>query len=186
MVSSDSELIAACQRGDADAWQALVLRYERLIYTIPIRAGLDEQTAAEVFQHVFVMLYQSLAGISQPDRIRSWLVTTAKRETLRLVRKQAAAPVQVSTEDAAAQEMPTDLPLPADIMQGLEEQHMVRVAMQQLGERCRQMLTLLYYQEPPLAYADIAATLDIPVGSVGPYRARCLEQLRVRLMEMEF
>src|SRR5215204_3749618 len=107
MVSSDSELIAACQRGDADAWQALVLRYERLIYTIPIRAGLDEQTAAEVFQHVFVMLYQSLAGISQPDRIRSWLVTTAKRETLRLVRKQAAAPVQVSTEDAAAQEMPT-------------------------------------------------------------------------------
>ena len=133
-----------------------------------------------------MLLPTSLAAINQPDRIRSWLVTTAKRETLRLVRKQAAAPVQVSTEDAAAQEMPTDLPLPADIMQGLEEQYMVRVAIKQLGERCRQMLTLLYYQDSPLAYADIAATLGIPLGSVGPTADACLEQLRVRLLAMEF
>ena len=82
----------------------MVLRYQRLIYTIPIRAGLDGETAAEVFQFVFTKLYQSLPTIDHTDRIRAWLVTTAKRETIRLVRQEAKVPVQVSTEEEEAQE----------------------------------------------------------------------------------
>ncbi len=93
MDRSDSELVAACRRGDEDAWQVLVTRYQRLIYTIPIRAGLDAETAAEVFQFVFTKLYQSLPAIDRTDRIRAWLVTTAKRETIRLVRQAAKVPV---------------------------------------------------------------------------------------------
>ncbi len=186
MAPSDSELIAACRRGEADAWQALVLRYQRLIYTIPLRAGLDEQTAAEVFQQVFVMLFQHLAGIEQPARIRSWLVTTAKRETLRLLRKQAPAFTHVSTDDEETHDVPDDLPLPSEVWQGLEEQHLVRVALQQLEEQCRKLLTMLFYQESPAAYADVAATLGIPTGSIGPTRARCLQKLRTLLVETGF
>ena len=186
MDRSDSELVAACRRGDEDAWQALVLRYQRLIYTIPIRAGLDAETAAEVFQHVFVMLYQSLPSIDRADRIRAWLVTTAKRETIRLVRKEAKVPAQVSTEAEEALETPADLPLPAEALQRLEEEHMVRVALGQMGERCRKLLTMLYFQDPPPSYEEIATALQIPKGSVGPTRARCLVQLRVGLLESGF
>ena len=186
MDRSDSELVAAFRRGDEDAWQELVLRYQRLIYTIPIRAGLDVDMAGEVFQHTFTMLYQSLPSIDRTDRIRAWLVTTAKRETIRLVRKEAKVPIQVSTDDEEAQETPADLPLPAEILQRLEEEHMVRVALEQLGDRCRTLLTLLYFQETPPSYVDVAAVLQIPTGSVGPYRARCLQQLRDLLLEIGF
>lgn len=186
MDRSDSELVAACRRGDGEAWQVLVTRYQRLIYTIPIRAGLDAETAAEVFQFVFTKLYQSLPAIDRTDRIRAWLVTTAKRETIRLVRQEAKVPARVSTEDEEAQETPSDLPLPADVLQKLEEEHMVRAAMEQLGERCRTLLTLLYFQETPPAYTEIATALGIPTGSIGPYRARCLQQLRAHLLESGF
>jgi RNA polymerase sigma factor (sigma-70 family) len=186
MDRSDSELVAACRRGDEDAWQELVLRYQRLIYTIPIRAGLDVDTAGEVFQHTFTMLYQSLPAIGRTDRIRAWLVTTAKRETIRLARKEARIPLQVSIDDREAQEAPTDMPLPAEVLQRLEEEHIVRAALEQLGERCRTLLTLLYFQESPPSYVDVATALQIPTGSVGPYRARCLQQLRERLLEIGF
>mgnify|MGYP000873622691 FL=1 len=186
MERSDSELVTACRRGDEEAWQVLVLRYQRLIYTIPIRAGLDGETAAEVFQFVFTKLYQSLPTIDRTDRIRAWLVTTAKRETIRLVRQAAKVPVHVSTEDEEARETPDDLPLPAELLQKLEEEHMVRAAMEQLGDRCRRLLTLLYFQETPPAYTEIAAELGIPTGSVGPYRARCLQQIRTLLLDSGF
>ena len=186
MDRSDSELVAACRRGEEEAWQALVLRYQRLIYTIPIRAGLDADTAGEVFQHTFIMLYQSLPAIDHTDRIRAWLVTTAKRETIRLVRKEAKVPIRVSTDDEEAQETPADQLLPAEAVQRLEEEHMVRAALEQLGERCRTLLTLLYFQESSPSYVDVAAALQIPTGSVGPYRARCLQQLRERLIKIGF
>jgi RNA polymerase sigma factor (sigma-70 family) len=186
MDRSDSELVAACRRGDEEAWQVLVLRYQRLIYTIPIRAGLDTDTAAEVFQFVFTKLYQSLPTIDRGDRIRAWLVTTAKRETIRLVQQAAKVPAQVSTEDEVALETPDNLPLPVEVLQKLEEEHMVRAALEQIGERCRTLLTLLYFQETPPTYMEIAAALGIPVGSIGPYRARCLQQIRTRLLESGF
>jgi len=186
MDRSDSELVAACRRGDEVAWQELVLRYQRLIYTIPIRAGLDAETAAEVFQFVFTKLYQSLPTIDHTDRIRAWLVTTAKRETIRLVRQEAKVPVQVSTEEEEAQETPSELPLPPEVLQRLEEEHMVRAALEQIGERCRTLLAMLYYQEPPPSYEEIAYALQIPKGSIGPTRARCLTQLRLQLLEGGF
>lgn len=186
MDRSDSELMAACRRGEADAWQALVQRYQRLIYTVPIRAGLDEDTAGEVFQHVFLALYQNLDRITQPDRLHNWLVTTAKRETLRLVQRQTAGPLRVSTDDREAEMLPDGQPLPGEILQRLEEQHLVRVAVARLPDPCRTLLTMLYFADPPAAYAEVAAALGIPVGGVGPTRARCLQRLRGLLEENGF
>jgi RNA polymerase sigma factor (sigma-70 family) len=186
MDRSDSELISACRRGEADAWQALVLRYQRLIYTVPIRAGLDEDTAGEVFQHVFLALYQNLDRIAQPERLHAWLMTTAKRETLRLAQRQAAGFPQVSTDDEAAQLLADMQPLPSEAIQQLEEQQLVRAAVERLGEPCRTLLTMLFFADPPAAYTDIAGTLGIPLGGIGPTRARCLQKLRSVLKEFGF
>ncbi|HKP13543.1 MAG TPA: sigma factor, partial [Blastocatellia bacterium] len=85
MKLSDEALVLACRRGDETAWETLVERFQRLVYTISRRAGLDEDAAADVFQNVFASLVERLDRIEQPDRIQAWLVTTAKRETWRAI-----------------------------------------------------------------------------------------------------
>lgn len=186
MVQDDSTLIAACRQGDANAWETLVMRYQRLIYSIPSRAGLDEQQSAEVFQIVFARLIEHLARLEQPDRVQAWLVTTAKRETWRLLRQRAAAGREVSTDDESAQELPDHLPLPHETLQKLEDQHLVQLALEQLDARCRRLLVLLYYQDAPPSYTDVATELGIPSGSIGPTRARCLQKLRGQLKQAGF
>src|SRR3982751_6260255 len=84
-METDLELVKACRRGDQTAWERLVARYQKLLYTIPRRAGLSEDKAAEVFQDVFLTLFQKLDDITEPDRLHAWLVTTARRKTLRLI-----------------------------------------------------------------------------------------------------
>jgi RNA polymerase sigma factor (sigma-70 family) len=175
-----------CRRGDAAAWEALVLRYRRLIYAIPRRSGLNEEQAADVFQTVFARLLEHLDRIEQPARIGAWFVTTARRESWRVMRRDSAALSLDAEQDdehrTGADLLPDDAPLPADVVQRLEQQHAVRTAVQALDERCRSLLTLLFYCPQPRAYCEIAAALGIAEGSIGPTRARCLQKLR-RLLE---
>src|SRR5918997_282591 len=88
---SDETLLLACRRGEESAWEALVARYQRLIYAIPRRAGLDEDLASEVFQDVFATLLQNIAPIKPPSRLHAWLVTPARRKTWRLIRRERTA-----------------------------------------------------------------------------------------------
>jgi RNA polymerase sigma factor (sigma-70 family) len=183
MESTDKELLLACQSGNEAAWEALVKRYQRLIYAIPRRAGLDDDQAADVFQEVFTTLFQKLDGIDQPDRLHAWLVTTARRKTWRYLLKQKES---VSVEDdRVAQEflaLPDIAPLPEEVMLKLEQQHGVRAAVAALDERCRQLITMLFYRAEAPSYLEIAASLGTSAGSIGPTRARCLEKLQ-RLLE---
>jgi RNA polymerase sigma factor (sigma-70 family) len=184
--ASDENLVHACRRGEGNAWDVLVHRYQRLIYTIPRRAGLDEDQAAEVFQRTFARLLENLDRIRQPEAIHAWLVTTAKRETLHLIRQQRVEQSFSSTEYPDFRSKhdsthPDDL-LPNEALERLEEQHLIRMAVTSMDERCRCLLTLLYSRSDPPSYAEVAAALDMPEGSLGPTRARCLEKLR-RLLE---
>src|SRR5678816_1216368 len=88
MRRTDKELIIACRNGDETSWEALVDRYQRLIYTIPRRAGLNQDQASDVFQDVFVTLLEKIDDINEPDRLHAWLVTAARRKTWRLVAKE--------------------------------------------------------------------------------------------------
>jgi RNA polymerase sigma factor (sigma-70 family) len=177
---SDEQLLAACRRGDEGAWESLVLRYQRLIYAIPRRAGLDEDAAAEIFQDVFTSLLESIETIEQPSRLQAWLVTTAKRKTWRAVGRAKALRPFASEEDGAEDEM-YDLAdeglLPDEALTRLEEQHLVRAALTELGERCRTLLQLLFYAAEAPPYSEIAAALGTSEGSIGPTRARCLKKL---------
>ena len=185
MERSDSELLLACRRGDESAWEALVNRYQRLIYTIPRRAGLDEDQAAEVFQDVFTTFFEKLDDIEQPDRLQAWLVTTARRMTWRFISRQKISRRFVVNEDEGfdeASEIVDETLLPDEVILKLEEQHRVRVALSALDERCHKLLTMLFYTDEPPAYSEIAARIGVPEGSIGPTRARCLQKL-LRLLE---
>lgn len=181
MEQGDKELLLACRRGDEAAWETLVNRYQRLIYTIPRRAGLDEGQSAEVFQEVFTTLFEKLDDIEQPERLQAWLVTTARRKTWRLISRERSFR---SFEDEETEEgesemnrLPDDAPLPDQVMLRLEEQQRVRSALASLDERCRKLLTMLFYTSEPPSYAEIAASTGTREGSVGPTRARCLQKL---------
>jgi len=176
--------LQACRRGDESAWEALVERYQRLIYTIPRRAGLDEDQAAEVFQEVFTTLFEKLNDIEQPERLQAWLVTTAKRKTWRLIGREKRLQNPVSDAEESEPELEKLLDqsaLPDEVLMRLEEQHRVRTALADLDERCRKLLTMLFYQPEPPPYAEIAAAIGTPEGSIGPTRARCLKKLMQRL-----
>jgi len=177
---TDKELLLACRNGDQAAWEALIKRYQRLMFTIPRRAGLDEDQSADVFQEVFATLFQKLDDIDQPERLHSWLVTTARRKTWRLISKERA-PQNTLSDDANGPEELSNIPdnaaLPDEVLLKLEEQHRVRTAMSALDERCQKLLTLLFYEGEPPSYAEIAVSLGTSEGSIGPTRARCLEKM---------
>lgn len=184
---SDESLVQRCREGDQAAWAALVERFQRLVYTVPRRMGLGEADAADVFQHVFSRLFESLARIEDPARIRAWLVTTARRESLRLVGEQArvvavaGAPEGDDAYTDPLDAVPAPDPLPEDQLAALQEEDRLRRALDLLDDRARGFLELLFLQEPPLSYSDIATHLGISEGSIGPTRARCLEKLRLQL-----
>jgi RNA polymerase sigma factor (sigma-70 family) len=182
---SDHELIQACRRGDESAWESLVRRYQRLIYTIPRRAGLNEDLAAEVFQEVFATLFEKLDELENPERLKAWIVTTARRKTWRLFsRENRTEGFDDADEEGSVEigKLPDSAPLPDEVIVQLEEQHQVRVALASLDERCQKLLTLLFYREEPLPYSEIAVQIGTTEGSIGPTRARCLQKL-LRLLE---
>jgi RNA polymerase sigma factor (sigma-70 family) len=182
MQISDSQLIKDCRRGDESAWEALVLRYQKLIYAIPRRAGLSEDHAAEVFQEVFTTLFSKLDGIEDPDRLHAWLVTTARRKTWRVISKEKSWQ-QFSANDADEESsdevanIPDESVLPDEALVQLEEQHRIRTAVAALDERCQKLIHLLFYRAEQPAYVEIAESLAIPEGSIGPTRARCLQKM---------
>ena len=186
MRRTDKELLIACRKGDESSWEALVDRYQRLIYTIPRRAGLNQDQASEVFQDVFVTLLEKIDDINDPDRLHAWLVTAARRKTWRLLTKERSLKgIDPEDEDDSDNVLPLLMdsnPLPDEVLVQLEEQHRVRTALAELDERCQKLLTMLYYETEPPSYAEIAGAFGTSEGSIGPTRARCLKKL-LRLLE---
>lgn len=186
---SDADLFLCCREGSQPAWHALVRRFQRLVYTVPRRAGLSEAQAADVFQVAFSRLFEHIDRIDDPSRVRAWLVTTAKRETLRLLeldRRLAEPPAgsasqadgELDDDAGALDQLPDPSPLPESLLDDLQQQDRLHRALAQLDERSRALLTLLFLQDEPLSYSDIAQRLQMPEGSIGPTRARCLQRLR--------
>jgi RNA polymerase sigma factor (sigma-70 family) len=182
MDPDDQSLISACRNGDSSAWETLVQRYQRLVYSIPRRAGLDDDQTAEVFQRTWVALVENLERLQQPDRVGAWLATTARRESWRLQRRSRADASPLLVDDDGDIGIPDPTILPDEQLIQIERRHQVRLAVVALDERCRKLLELLFYTAEPPAYSTIAQALGTSEGSIGPTRARCLQKLR-RLLE---
>jgi RNA polymerase sigma factor (sigma-70 family) len=186
---SDRSLVRACLEGDRRAWEALIQRYQRMLWSIPQRCGLGEEDAADVFQTVCVRLVENLPRLRDERSLTNWLITTATRESWRVRRwrrrEQAAGLGGGATGDETA-DLPAEDLLPHEVILRLEEEQLVRVGISELGEGCRTLLELLYHSDPPLAYAEVAERMRVPVGSIGPTRARCLQKLKKKLQQSGF
>jgi RNA polymerase sigma factor (sigma-70 family) len=180
----DAALVARCRAGDGAAWTLLVARYQRLVYAIVTRMGLDAHVAADVFQTVFARLVEHLPRIAEPGRLQAWIVTTAKREAL-LQRRRGQRTVSMTRDDEGGDgaapdwDIADEALLPEDQLGELQQAHRLRLALERMDARCRDLLRLLFAEpdEAP-AYDEVARRMDMPVGSIGPTRSRCLAKLR--------
>jgi len=176
---SDARLVAACRRGDETAWDELVDRYQRLIYAVPKRAGLDVDQCADVFQEVFVTLLEKLDSIEQPEKIRSWIVTTAKFKTWGLIRgkKGRSNPADEEEMELEMERIIDSAPLADEMLLELEQQHLIRTAMLELDERCRTIISMLYVRTDAASYAEVAEEIGVEATGISPMRSRCLKKL---------
>lgn len=176
--ATDAQLIAACLDGEAGAWEELLKRYRRLIYSIPYKYGLSPDQAADIFQSVCVTMLEQLRTLRDERKLSSWLITTTLRECWKVKRRQQREISNPDDETEALASLPADGPLPDELVQTLEEQHLVRQAIQRLDDRCRALLTYLFYEKEEWSYERISRQLGMPVASIGPTRGRCLQKLK--------
>jgi RNA polymerase sigma factor (sigma-70 family) len=171
-------LVRGAAAGDRQAWERLVSQYSRLIWSITGEFRLAESDAADVAQVTWLRLLEHIDRIQYPDRVGSWLAATARNECLRSLaahKKVVLRPDDEELSDAVAHEPEIDARLLAD-----ERAQVVRDALSRLPRRWQRLLEMLM-ADPPASYAEISDQLDLPIGSIGPTRGRCLARLRVLL-----
>jgi len=167
MASSDRELIASCLRGEQSAWTELIARYQRLIYSVARGLCPQPEDCADVFQRVCMELYQSLSRIRNDQTLPAWLITVTKRSSYAVLRaRRTTIPIE-------------DFELASDQkIQQIEKEFVVERAVAELPDRCRTLIELLYFDVNEPSYENISQRLGMPVASIGPTRARCLEKLK--------
>ena len=171
---SDAQLLQQVLAGDQTAWDELVARHQRRLWTIARARGLDHDAAHDAIQSTWLCLLDHIEQIRDPAALRGWLNTVMKRETVRLGRQRQRE--RERTERLAFQPQRAGESPEGSVVFN-DELTMVGGAFARLSDRCRQLLRLLF-SNADLSYAEVAAELDMPIGSLGPSRARCLERLR--------
>jgi RNA polymerase sigma factor (sigma-70 family) len=171
-------LVAGAAAGDQAAWDALVERYSPLVWSVTRGVGLGRADAADVFQTTWLRLVEHLGRVREPERLAGWLAVTARHEAYRTLRRAGRA---LPTDDEHAFDAVVDDP-PDRALLVAERDREVWAAFRLVPARCQALLRLLV-TEPPVSYQEIGDLLDMPIGSIGPTRARCLDKLRDALAE---
>jgi RNA polymerase sigma factor (sigma-70 family) len=179
----DERLLAACGKGDQEAWSALVEKYKNLVYSIPIKMGLHD-SAPDIFQSVFLELLTALPQIREPQALAKWLIQVCYHKCLHCrAQAERTAPLDGETIEAKVNsEAPT---LEDVVIEGQREQAM-RDSLRLLSPRCERLVRMLFYETPARPYQAIARELGLATGSIGFIRGRCLAHLRKQLQRLGF
>jgi RNA polymerase sigma factor (sigma-70 family) len=176
MTGSITDLVTRARNGDQRAWDHLVERYAPLVWSLCHRYQLSRADAEDVHQTVWLQLVSRLDKIRDPDALAGWLATTTRRECVRALCAARGPHAADSVPDAEA--IPDQRATTAEQELLVAERHAVlREALARLPPCCQRLIGKLI-EDPPLTYAQISASLGIPVGSIGPLRGRCLDKLR--------
>jgi len=167
LIRVDNDLIERCLKGDQAAWKDLVARYQRLVYSIAHVFCSNPEDVSDVFQQVWLELYQQLADLRNIDALPAWLITVTRR------RSYAAYQSKYGSEP-----LEDDIPAVSEQLTQVEHEHAVERALDQLPDRCRRLIDLLYFDTNEPSYSEISRIMGMPEASIGPTRARCLEKLR--------
>jgi len=179
--TDDSALIHACRKGDGSAWETLIRRYRRLIFSVPVAYRFPSDDSEEIFQRVAVKLFEHLDRLRKAEGLASWLVVTTRREC-HAFRRRARRWDPI--EDADPGNLAEEPPDVVEALDSVQSEHKLALAFERMDETCRSLLSALYIEDPTPSYKDIGKRLDRSVGSLGPTRARCLKKLQTLFVQL--
>lgn len=168
-----AELLEQAREGDELAWSAIVERYSGLLWATARAHRMSAAEAADVIQNTWLRLVENLDRIEDPERLGAWLATTARRECLRVIRLGAR---ELPTDEEWMLEVAAEEEVSSGVIVAERDAALWR-AFRMIGERCQALLRMLTAPDPP-SYEEIGAALEMPIGAIGPTRARCLDKLR--------
>jgi RNA polymerase sigma factor (sigma-70 family) len=173
---STAELLTAINEGDPAAWDEIIRRYNGLVSATVRSFRLQEADSLDAIQSTWLRLAENMHRLREPERLGGWLVTTARRECLHILRNAKNGPdLSVATETVAD---PSASP-----EQRTVNSHTSRILWRLVDDLCprqRSVLRMLF-ADRPFPYDTVARTVGIPLGGIGPTRARALRQLRKKL-----
>ncbi len=179
----DTRLVSECLRANEEAWSRLIDKYKALIYSIPIKYGLPPHDAADVFQATCAELLVRLPELREPRALPKWLMQVAHHECYRWKRQQQRVVSRDAQPDLPEPETP---PIAESALQQMQEEQMLREAMNVLSPQCRRLVELLFFETPSRPYAEVASELGLALGSIGFTRQKCIERLRRQLDALGF
>lgn len=176
---NDRELVASCLSGDEQAWSELIERYNRLIFSIPLKQGLTRDEAADIFQAVCLDLVAELPRLRDPQALPAWLIQTTRHKVSKWRRRndRYVPDEGTHTENAPAPEAD----MPDALIRELQQAQALRDAVAALSDRCQRMVQMLFFETPARPYKEVASQLGVATGSIGFLRSRCLDRLRSAL-----
>jgi len=169
---SDNELIQRCLGGDQDAWKDLISQYHRLVYSIANQFCPQPEDASDIFQQVWLVLYQHLSELRNVQALPAWLITVTRRQAYAVIQAKHGSE---QLDEEQLEKGPADMESPVS---QIKREHAIERGLEQLSDRCRSLIDLLYFRTDEPSYVEIAKQMEMPVASIGPTRARCLERLR--------
>ena len=178
---SNTRIVAQCLAGDERAWSALLDRYKNLIYSIPLRYGAPHQDAADIFQAVCLDLFNELPRLRDAEALQGWLIRVTTHKCYAWKRRQINR--ENDLDEDASENLSALHAISPDVLATIEREQMVREAIGHLPPRCREMIELLFFEQPPMPYKDVARRLNLATGSIGFIRGRCLKRLKKLLEE---
>ena len=181
---SNTRIVAACLSGDERAWSALLERYKNLIYSIPLRYGAPPQDAADIFQAVCLDLFNELPRLRDAEALQGWLIRVTTHKCYHWKRRQLSQ--ESGLADDQLETVTALHAIAPDLLLEVEREQAVREAIADLPPRCREMIELLFFEQPPMPYNDVARRLKLATGSIGFIRGRCLKRLKKLLEQKGF
>jgi RNA polymerase sigma factor (sigma-70 family) len=175
-MDSNTEVLTAWRSG-LSGWDALVERYSRLVWSVPRSFRLSQTDAADVYQCTWLCLAEHLTRLREPEHLATWLVRTASRQSIAVLRTRGREVSYDLWEPASV------LPAPDEVAITNDRQRRLWSALMTLNERCQRLLRIAAHS-PELSYAQVADALGMKLGSVGSTRSRCLAELRRKLVNL--
>ena len=174
-----AELVQRAATGDELAWRRLIDQFEPLLRHVSSTYRLGEAEAADARATAWLKLVERIGSLRDGGAVQGWLVTTLRRECLARARARSR---EQAVADFAGVDEPVHIVDFDRRLVGADRRRMLHTALKELSESHRQLLTMLF-ADPPPSYAEISASLAVPIGSIGPTRSRLLDKLRQALSD---
>jgi len=179
----DEELVRECLEGNQAAWADLIDKYKNLIFSVPIKYGFSREEAGDIFQEVCLGLLSELKSIREPKALAKWLLMVTAHKCFRW-KKRAQRLVSLDSEENPEALTPEVPPEAQEIVAQAEREQMMRNVISDLPARCKKLVHMLFFEDPPLPYQEVAERLGIATGSIGFIRQRCLGRLKKSVTEL--